>query len=84
MTIDISKHQFKGKIKKADFETKLFDTLGESSDIGARSHREEGKPMTIYYLDNGHCATWMGGEGWIFANERIEKNIASSKAILKR
>lgn len=81
MKINDSRFQFKSKIKKSDFESKLFGAFGQSRDISARRHTEEGKPMTLYYVDDGHAGTWMNGEGWIFTKEIVEKNIESTKAI---
>jgi hypothetical protein len=77
------KFQFKGKIKKRDFETKLFDIFGDNRDISSRVYVEEGKRLTLYYVENGHAGTWQSGEAWIFTSIDVEKHIRDLKALTK-
>jgi hypothetical protein len=76
-----TKFHFKGKIKKSDFEGLLFETFGHDRDISARPHKEDGKTMTIYYVDDGHAGTWMHGSGFIFNKDEVAKHIESAKKI---
>ena len=75
------KFEFKGKIKKADFEAKLFETFGHNREISASKFVEEGKTLTLYYVDNGHAGTWMSGQAWIYTKETVEKHIKSAKVL---
>jgi len=62
--------QFKDKISKSNFETKLFKKFDH---LTARRYNEDGNVMTLYYDSNTHIGTWMKGEGWIFTDKVIQE-----------
>jgi len=59
--------QFKERMPKSAFEQRLATDLG-SEGLSCSPYREQGKPMTLYYLNGVHCGTWMSGKGWAFAS----------------
>ena len=73
--------QFKGKIKKREFEEKIIDVCGEDREISSRINVEEGKRMTLYYINGAHAGTWQSGGACIYSNETIESHIASKLRI---
>ncbi|GIC77707.1 hypothetical protein [Moritella sp. F3] len=75
--------QFKGKITKRAFEQKIIDVCGEDREISSCVNFEEGKCMTLYYINGAHAGTWQSAGGCIYSNDKIEANIASKLRIKK-
>jgi hypothetical protein len=71
--------KFEGKIKKSDFESKLYETVEEmgfkDDELSCSPYIENGKRLTLYYIQGGHAGTWIKGEGWIFDIEKIKHHI---------
>jgi hypothetical protein len=79
----------KRKTSKGKFQRDLIERHGFDN-LSVATHREEkdvddfGAPiyqkMTLYYVWDVHCATWMSGEGWEF--EVTQESIDRENAIL--
>lgn len=72
----MSQVQLKEKMKKSDFETKVIKLGGK---LGLGVHAERQGDITLYYMNNGHAASWQKGTGWIFTEKDILANIESAK-----
>jgi hypothetical protein len=78
----MSELQFKKRMTKKAFEQKFMEVVN-GRDCHVTPHDENGwegdhptvTHMHLYYIEEAHAATWCKGQGWIFSNEQIEKNI---------
>ena len=64
-----------GKMKKAEFEDKLVNSVSDSTWLSKRSTYENGvdkngndtvTKLWLYYKSNIHIGTWEKGECWVF------------------
>lgn len=64
-----------GKMKKAEFEDKLVNSVSDSATLSKRSTYENGvdkdgndfvTKLWLYYKSDIHIGTWEKGECWVF------------------